>query len=530
MWCNSPCQAAEMEDPRNVEIMGIYESILERKRHDSERSSSSTLEQNDIEAVEALVCMSSWGQRSQKGDLLKIRPLTPASDTDSVHCELIPPMLQRDYHSMSLLCMTPPHSPGVVESGNAAPVPQLTYTKPTAVTVDTGVYTVNTMTTKPALVNIQKFSCQKPLSAEQTVAHHCRSVATSVIRHTADNSPCNHIPSSPLIERLNSSSQSLRTEAKGKVSNQCKHTEDTCTSTNSVTKCCLQQHCTSSVIKDQQRAVPSLTLPCAPNKVETGHQKLARSLPARLPTVPVTNTPVICQMFPVNGGGGGRGGGGGVISAFIQTQTNCVKPAFTQTTPISQPLLVGASMPQGAVMFVLPQPSLTPPSPGQQTVMTVGNTKLLPLAPAPVFVSSGQNCAPQMDFSRRRNYICSFTGCRKTYFKSSHLKAHLRTHTGEKPFNCNWEGCDKKFARSDELSRHRRTHTGEKKFMCPVCDRRFMRSDHLTKHARRHMTTKKVPNWQAEVNKLNKISASTPSVRNPAIPMTSVLISPPTSA
>ncbi|XP_078069274.1 Krueppel-like factor 11a [Mustelus asterias] len=525
MRCNSPCQAAQMEDPRNVEIMGIYESILERKRHDSERSSGSTLEQNDIEAVEALVCMSSWGQRTQKGDLLKVRPLTPASDTDSVHCESVPPVLQKDYHSLSLLCMTPPHSPGE-SSGNAALVPQLTYTKPTAATVNTGVYTVNTVTAKPALVNIQEFSCKKPLLTVPSVAHHCRSVATSVIRHTADNSPCNHVPSSPLIERLDSNSQNLRTEVKGKVSSQFKHTKDTCTSTDFASKCFLQRNFISPVTKDQQQAVPSLALPYARDKVDTEHQKVARPLPACLPSVPVTNTPVICQMFPVNGGGRG----GGVIPTFIQTQTKCVKPAVTQMTPVSQPLLMGTSMPQGAVMFVLPQPSLTPPSTGQQTVMTVGNTKLLPLAPAPVFVSSGQNCVPQMDFSRRRNYVCSFTGCRKTYFKSSHLKAHLRTHTGEKPFNCNWEGCDKKFARSDELSRHRRTHTGEKKFKCPVCDRRFMRSDHLTKHARRHMTTKKVPNWQAEVNKLNKIAASAPSVRSPAIPMTSVLISPPTSA
>ncbi|GCC23905.1 Krueppel-like factor 11a [Chiloscyllium punctatum] len=528
MRCNSPCQAAEMGDLRNGEIMGIYESILERKRHDSERSSGSTLEQNDIDAVEALVCMSSWGQRTQKGDLLKIRPLTPASDTDSVHCEAVPPMLQKDYHSLSLLCMTPPHSPGVVESGNAALVTQLTYTKPTTVTANNRVYSVNTMTAKPALVNIQEFSSKKLLSAEPTVTHHCRSVATSVIRHTADNSPCNHIPSSPLTERLDSNSQNDRTEVKRKISSQCKHTKDMCTSTEFANKCCLQQNCNGPVTKDQQQIVPSLALPCEPNKVDIEHQKLAKSLPTGLPSVPVTKSPVICQMFPVNGGG--QRGGGGVISTFIQTQARpCVKPAVTQMAPASQPVLVGTTVQPGAVMFVLPQPSATQSPSGQQTVMTVGNTKLLPLAPAPVFVSSGQNCVPQMDFSRRRNYICSFTGCRKTYFKSSHLKAHLRTHTGEKPFNCIWEGCDKKFARSDELSRHRRTHTGEKKFICPVCDRRFMRSDHLTKHARRHMTTKKVPNWQAEVNKLNKVAASGPSVRNPAVSMTSVMISPPTS-
>ena len=109
----------------------------------------------------------------------------------------------------------------------------------------------------------------------------------------------------------------------------------------------------------------------------------------------------------------------------------------------------------------------------------------------PYCVSGANSKATNLnDPPAKKKHVCHYPNCSKVYRKSSDIRVHFRSHTGECPFICHWHYCKKSFTRSDELQCHVRTHTGEKRFVCPECWKPFGRTDHLKKHKQIHQRLK----------------------------------------
>nr|CAD7399076.1 unnamed protein product [Timema poppensis] len=84
--------------------------------------------------------------------------------------------------------------------------------------------------------------------------------------------------------------------------------------------------------------------------------------------------------------------------------------------------------------------------------------------------------------STERPYKCQI--CNAAFRKTSHLKQHVRQHTGERPYTC--MECNKSFISNGVLKVHIRTHQGIKLFKCKTCNNLFSTNGSLKRHMGTH--------------------------------------------
>lgn len=152
-------------------------------------------------------------------------------------------------------------------------------------------------------------------------------------------------------------------------------------------------------------------------------------------------------------------------------------PLIHMGNPVESPFYYGAAHVNGSL-------------PGQSPFPYAASISSIPSLPSNKPISSGQtaiskeqpNAIAHAKSPADKNKICLY--CGKKFKKTGNLNAHIRIHTGEKPFECNY--CQKRFAEKSNLKRHLRVHTGEKPFKCNYCDKAFGHWSTLQKHVQKH--------------------------------------------
>lgn len=403
------------------------EMMTERQR-DTRYCWNNTPEKSDYEAVEALISMScNWKSDFKKH--AEMRPITPASDMSEESDEALLPGAA-DFNAIPAFvsfpicmcvclfltfsvvmcccrspltvslspaqCLTPPYSPSDFEMS------QVIHPLGKALSE----------AAKPPLAaprrEVERSPAAKPLKAR----------VTSVIRHTADAQLCDHKTCPMRTASVLKYQDSASRETNRKQNTKAEHSVCSAVAPSGATA-----ETSELSVAEGRTAQPAVgPVPLTEPSVsgEESVPEPAQQPAAAAPLSPAQGSgappvPVICQMVPLPANNN-------VVTAVVPNTAPSQQPALCQPM-----VFMGTQVPKGAVMFVVPQPVVQGT---KAPIVSPNGTRLSPIAPAPGFVPSAAKTTPQADSSRIRSHICGYPGCGKTYFKSSHLKAHVRTHTG----------------------------------------------------------------------------------------------------
>ncbi|VDN84055.1 unnamed protein product [Brugia pahangi] len=98
----------------------------------------------------------------------------------------------------------------------------------------------------------------------------------------------------------------------------------------------------------------------------------------------------------------------------------------------------------------------------------------------------------QKEITHMKKHVMTHTGekpyscpvCKRNFTQFGHNQKHMMTHTGEKPYSCSI--CKKNFSRSDSMKTHMMTHTGEKPYSCSICGKSYKQKCTLQSHMVTH--------------------------------------------